>query len=447
MDSSDPDPVHAVYRTRRLFVLPTLLAALVACENSIPSSTDVDDPVPPSARNILLIIADDLGKDALASYGEGSIKPNTPNLDALAASGLVFTDLWVTPSCAPTRATIITGKYGFRTGVQRSAQVLSDDEDILQAYIARETGNAYATAVLGKWHLARGTTFDPETLGIDYYAGVLNADPGDYYAWDLRQDGGSTFQSGYNTEVITDLAIDWIAEQERSWFLWLAYNAPHAPFHVPPAEMHGQGALPAFTNGVDPTPYYLAAIEAMDHQIGRLLDSLTPAERAETTILFVGDNGSPGRVAQAPYDGGRAKGTLYQGGINTPLIVAGRGVSRVGRDDTVINGTDLFATIAALAGVGVDEIHDSRSFMPLLSAPGDHRDFALSEIQDADEGGLFRTVRDARYKLHLGPAGETELYDLASDPYEADDLLQGAVSSEAADARAAMEAWLTSIGG
>ena len=108
--------------------------------------------------------------------------------------------------------------------------------------------------------------------------------------------------------MLTDLAIDWVRSQEGSWFLWLAYNAPHTPFHVPPAEMHSQGDLPDYAMGMNASPYYMAAIEAMDYQIGRLLDSITTQERDNTTIIFIGDNGTPRRVAQSPYPSDRVKG-------------------------------------------------------------------------------------------------------------------------------------------
>jgi len=130
----------------------------------------------------------------------------------------------------------------------------------LQRYIAEETDGGYATALIGKWHLSNSPTFNPESLGIDYYAGVLGAAPESYYDWQLTEGGASTTSAGYNSEVLTDRAIDWVQSQERPWFLWLAYNAPHSPFHVPPSEMHSQGALPEFRRGMDATPYYMAGL-------------------------------------------------------------------------------------------------------------------------------------------------------------------------------------------
>jgi arylsulfatase A-like enzyme len=423
----------------------TLLSGL-GChrESGALGPTDVDPPTG-SRRNVLLIIADDMGKDATSGFSEGSIKPQTPQLDQLAASGLTFTNLWVNPTCSPTRATMITGRYGFRTGVTRSGRSLPTSETTLQSYIGLETGNAYATAVVGKWHLSQSSTFDPEILGIDYYAGVLGAGPESYYEWSLTEDGVSTTETGYNTEVLTDLAIDWVRDQAGAWFLWLAYNAPHTPFHVPPEDMHTQGALPHFRPGMDATPYYMAAIEAMDSEIGRLLDSLTLEERANTTVIFVGDNGTPNQVVQAPFTPGTAKGSVYEGGINTPMFVTGSGVVRTGTDDNLINGTDLFATIAALAGSSVTEVNDSRSFLPLLGSVGTHREFLFSEIDD--DAGVRWALRDQRYKLIVNEHGDEQMFDLLADPYEGSDLIDIGLDASQSQAKAELLAWMETTRG
>jgi len=421
---------------------------LAVCACTSPESTLV--PTEPTSsvdsdRNILLIIADDLGKDAMPGFSEGAIKPATPTLNGLATSGLTFTNLWVTPTCAPTRASIITGRHGFRTGVTRSGAALASTETTLQAYIASTSDRPYKTAVVGKWHLARSASFNPESMGIDYYAGVLSSDVDDYYAWPLTPDGVTTTETGYSTEVLTDLAIDWLQAQDDSWFLWLAYNAPHTPFHVPPTDTHVQGTLPPYQPGMDGLPYYMAAIEAMDFHIGRLLDSLSPAERAETTVIFIGDNGSPRQTVQAPYTSGTAKGSVYQGGINTPMLVSGGQLQRQGTDDSVISSTDLFATIAELAGVSVSQIHDSRSFSPLLSAAAPHRDYAYSGIEEAG-AGMWTTARGDQYKLIVRPSGEEQLFDLLADPYEGTDLIQLGLNPTQAAARADLVSWLGSLG-
>jgi arylsulfatase A-like enzyme len=292
-------------------------------------STDADINGTPT--NILFIIADDMGKDATNGYTEGTIKPKTPNLDSIRLQGLRFDNFWSYPTCTPTRSSAITGKYGYRTGIKGVGISLPMSETILQKHISQETDGKYATAIVGKWHLSgNGAGVNPEDFGLDYYAGLISGAVVDYYQWTLNKRGTTETQTSYITEKLTDLAIDWVEEQTKPWFLWLAYNTPHTPFHAPPSNMHSQGNLTSYVDSLDPMPYYMAAIEAMDFQIGRFLQSLSQEERNNTLILFIGDNGSPNQVAQNPYTRRSSKNSLKQGGINVPLFASGKGVSRTG---------------------------------------------------------------------------------------------------------------------
>lgn len=395
--------------------------------------------------NVLLIIADDLGLDALNGYAEGSIKPNTPILDGLASNGLIFNNFWTNSVCSPTRSTILTGKYGYSTGVRSQGDEISSNETSLQSYINQT--NDYATAIVGKWHLSGNrASLNPEDMGIDYYAGLYSGAVTDYYNWNFTEDGISTQETSYATTKFTDLAIDWVATQTKPWFLWLAYNAPHTPFHAPPAEMHSQGSLPTDQASINanPMPYYMASIEAMDFQIGRLLSSLDQAERDNTVIIFIGDNGTPNQVSQDPYGRRKAKGTMYQGGVNTPMIVSGLGVSRIGIDDNLINATDLFATIASLTGVSVTEINDSKDFSSLLTTPvSDFREFTYTEYNDGIEDEW--AIRNVNYKLIINTDGSQELYSLANDPFENDNLLSNTLSNAAQTGKEQLEAKLLEI--
>ena len=266
-------------------------------------------------------------------------------------------------------------------------------------------------------------------MGIDYYTGFLKGELSDYYNWSLFEDGNFKTQNAYATTVLTDLAINWVSEQNKPWFLWLAYNAPHTPFHTPPGKMHSQGNLPDYGNGVDPLPYYLAAIEAMDFQIGRLLESLSSEEKAKTILLFMGDNGTPAKTAQVPYSRFTSKGSLYQGGINTPLFVSGNGVLQTGTDDRLITSSDLFATIAGIAGIDIKEIHDSKSFKSSFKQALPTRDFQYSELNDDTRD--FWAISNGDYKLIVNQNGSNELYHLAQDPYESFNLLTRELSTEA----------------
>lgn len=423
-----------------------LLTFVISFFIVLSSCSDDDETVAPSVDppNVLLIIADDLGKDALNGFTEGSIKPNTPNIDAIRNTGLSFNNLWVYPTCTPTRAAMITGKYGYRTGIKWAGDELPPSELTLQKYISEETNNRYASAIVGKWHLSGdNSTTNPESFGIDYYAGLIRGATNDYYQWQLTEDGATSLQTAYITETFTDLSINWINEQSTPWFLWLAYNAPHTPFHVPPANMHNQGNLPTYASGMDATPYYMAAIEAMDDQIGRLLENIPSQERENTIIIFLGDNGTPNDVAQFPYSANTAKGTLYQGGINVPMFISGKGVSRTGTDDNLITSTDLFATIAEITGVSTSQIYDSKSFKSLLSQSSKIRNYQYAEMNNGNIDAW--AIRNDQYKLIVKANGNEEMYNLITDPYEQNNLLNGTLTSIEANAKLDLETELLEV--
>jgi arylsulfatase A-like enzyme len=432
-----------IIHTYRAFLLLMALSLIACSSDSGGYSDNSVDPIiaPESYPNILLIIADDMGRDATFGFSEGSLKPITPHINSIKNSGITFQNFWSYPTCSPTRASIITGKYGYRTGVKWAGDVLPSTERSLQKYIKEETGSRYNSAVIGKWHLSgNNSSLDRSAFGIDYYAGLMGGGLQNYFQWNLTNDLGTNLQSGYSSKIFTDLAMDWVGAQDQPWFLWLAYNAPHTPFHKPPSIMHNQGELTNYSEGMDPMPYYLAAIEAMDFQIGRLINGLTQEERDNTIILFMGDNGTPNEVGQSPYPDNAVKGSLYQGGINVPLFVSGKGVQRTGNDYNLLTSTDLFSTIAQLAGVDSDEIHDSKSFMNLLTADDGQRAFQYSEMESPNASKW--AISNGDYKLIVRANGAQELYDLVSDPYESENLIGAALSLEAIDAKTALEAEL-----
>jgi arylsulfatase A-like enzyme len=431
---------HSI-KAARICLLVTLFT-IISCNKSEDSNEIVDLIQSP---NILFIIADDLGKDAINGFTEGNIKPLTPNIDAIRNNGISFSNFWANPTCTPTRASIITGKYGYRTGIKAVGDELSILETTLQKYISTQTNNKYATAIVGKWHLSgNNSAINPETFGIDYYAGLIRGAVNDYYKWQLNEDSTTTQVTDYITETFTDLSIDWINQQSKPWFMWLAYNAPHTPFHIPPSNMHSQGNLPAYNNGVDPIPYYMAAIEAMDFQIGRLLDAIPEVESNNTIIIFIGDNGTPNQVAQSPYSRTTVKNTLYQGGVNVPMFISGNSVSRSGTDNNLINSTDLFATIADIAGISVNEIHDSKSFKPLLTA--NNNIIRYYQYSEMDNGTTDRwTISNGEYKLIVSALGVEEMYYLVGDPYENNNLLNGTLSTIQVNVKSELEAELINI--
>ena len=380
-----------------------------------------------SRPNVLLIISDDQGLDASAQYSRSDDLPNTPNLDQLANAGLTFDNAWATPSCTTTRATMLTGQFGVNSGIDRTPGRIEPGTLILQQLIRDNTD--YATAVFGKWHVGGPDTEDnhPNLLGVGDYAGNVQGNIDDYFDWKLTVNGVSEQTTDYHTSRITDLASDWIAQQSDPWFAWVAYSAPHSPFHLPPDDLQSTG-LPGGEAEIanDRRAYYLAAIEAMDTEIGELLSRMPAEERANTLVIYIGDNGTPRAVVDnSVFINSHAKNSLYQGGVAVPLFASGAGVSRQGeREAALVTSTDLYSTIAEITGAGATAPADSVSFAATLaSQDSGARNFAYSEIQGVDGSGY--TVRDATYKLIVFSDGTEELYNVASDPDEGTNLLPG----------------------
>jgi arylsulfatase A-like enzyme len=161
----------------------------------------------------------------------------------------------------------------------------------------------------------------------------------------------------------------------------------------------------------------------MDTEIGRVLSSLSESELDNTIIIFIGDNGTPNQVAQE-YNSSRVKGSVYKGGINVPMVIAGKGVSRLNQsEDALINAPDLFATIANIAGIDVTEINDSKSFKPLLTNDVmDSRDYIYSGV-DKNSGEDY-TIRNLTHKYILFENGGEALYNLNDNPFENPNLLK-----------------------
>ena len=386
--------------------------------------------------NVLLIIADDMGMDAspydTGFNGERSIKPIMPNIQKLYEEGVRFENAWVYPTCSPTRAAIITGKPATQTGVFTPGDHIASSENILQAFINENTEDAYDTGVFGKWHLSTNSALI-EPMGIGTFKGSINGGVSDYYNWNLNEDGLTTaIVDYYTTTAYTDYAMDWIQEREKPWFCWVAYNAAHTAsdvFHTPKDETSYT------TVGTKNVRMYMQMLEAMDYEIGKLLSSLDAATRANTIVFFIGDNGTPGKVAQEPFKGGKSKGSLHSGGVNTPFVVSGYGVDRKGISETaLIEGTDLYATIADICGVDNHDSEYSKSFKDLLSADvGSNRSINFA----ASANGY--TLRNANYKLTVENNIEY-LFNMATDFDETTNLLNNTLDVSAQSAYEALKA-------
>mgnify|MGYP001047199719 CR=1 FL=1 len=346
-----------------------------------------DNPVAETDQpNILIILSDDQGVDSSAEYDYSLDPPITPVLSALAEDGVIFQNTWATPACSSTRAGLLTGKHGINNGVPTVPGNLDEEDEIIYEYLANnEATENYASAYIGKWHLNDteiGGESNPVANGIPYFAGPL-ANIGDYNSWNLTIDGddlaiNESVSTEYNTSELTRLAEDWIDDQDSPWFLTLAYNAPHGPVHLPDSSLHTR----TLTDCSDTRECYLAMIEALDHEVGNLLDSLSEDERNNTLIIYIGDNGTPnGQRDPLVFTGGQVKNTLFEGGLRVPMFASGAGVTRTAVEDRLVTVTDLYATVAEIAGAEFDgAIYDSVSFAGYLeSVSGDNRLHAYSD--------------------------------------------------------------------
>jgi arylsulfatase A-like enzyme len=407
-------------------------------------------PVPGVRPNVLLLIADDLGVDNVGAYAEHPEPARTPVIDQLAAQGLLFRNAWSNQTCSPSRSTLLTGRYTFRTGVGRALTYattdfeLGLDEDTLPQALL---GGGYRTAAVGKWHLAAQGISGPQhplLLGFEHHRGPMDNLPGpnggsDYWDYAKAVDGVITQSTTYATTDQVDDALALIASfGSAPWFLWLAFSAPHSPYHAPPAALHTYD-LPTEVTGNVPV-HMKAMAEAMDTEIGRLLASIPPGVLADTIVIFLADNGTTGVSTTPPFDPDHAKASLYEGGVNVPLIVAGPGVVAGEECAALVNLTDVVATVAELAGVASPSAEDAVSLVPYFSDPDRSpvRTWVYSQrfapvgflsVYTADR----RTARNVRFKLLVNfdasaQPTASELFDLSADPFETTDLLQGALT-------------------
>ncbi|WP_152286040.1 sulfatase-like hydrolase/transferase [Flavicella marina] len=432
-----------------LFLTTVSCSSSIIEEDEVPADEELieesieEDEAPQDLEhpNILLIIADDVSLDATPNYLEdlNAIKPEMPNLEKLMNNGLVFDNAWAYARCSPTRASIITGKHGVQNGIKAPGGnvSLSSSHKSLQSYINENTSNAYSTAVFGKWHLGHDVDHPTNDTKVGTFSGNLSSGVPDYWSYDLIENETLTTLSSttdaermenYSTTKYTQLAMDWRDEQTKPWFIWLAYNAAHTPFHMPDDYLISNASQGRPSTNLY---MYLAMLEAMDYEMGRFIDSMSEAEKENTIIIYVGDNGTPVRVSQYTDNDKHCKGSIYQGGINVPFVVSGLG-TRVGREsEALVHTVDLYATIAELAGVDVSEIYQSKSVKSLLNDAGAaSKEYIYTEVPGEGNDNGHYAVRNATYKLiYEIDTDVKELYDLSADPYEVTNLLIGNLST------------------
>lgn len=388
--------------------------------------------------NLLFVVLDDLGPEYVGCYQQHSSPAATPTLDALASSGLRFTEAYADPVCTPTRVCLMTGRHAFRANTVVTCVPgdpgLADSETILPEVLVPA---GYACGLVGKWHLGdRHGANTPNAQGWPFFSGSLYGSLQNHQSWTRTRNGVAVPMTTWSTTAEVDEALSWISQQTQPWMLMLNLHAPHSPYQAPPAPLHGQN-LAGLSASTQPVPFYKAMIEAADTELARLLAGLGAA-RAHTNVVVYSDNGAPSAVAVVPPE--RAKGSLYEGGSRVPLLVQGPAVTRPGRVVTArVHAVDLYATALELCGIPASTAPiplDGRSLLPLL------RDQAMPPAAIYTETigtgfGSGQAVVEGDYKLirftdDVVMLPHEELYDLRLDPAETNDLSRQPSPADAA---------------
>lgn len=407
-----------VSKTLALAVAVTLLVCLV------PLARASDELA--GKPNVILIITDDQGYGDLSAHGNPWIK--TPNLDQLASQSVRLDDFHVSPYCIPTRAALLTGRYADRTGIHNVLEPHSyvRPSEVLLSNMFQDAG--YKTGMFGKWHLGDNYPYGPEHRGFDevlrHYGGAVGglADYWDNsYSDDTYYRNGKAIKvKGYSTDVFFSAAarfIDKSVEQNQPFFIYLATNAPHGPYIVPPSysEPYAKSQTQDIAN-------FYGMIANIDENIGTLRGHLRSRGLEENTILiFTGDNGTG--IGHTVYTAGMrgSKGSPYDGGHRVPFFMywPEGGLAEERRIKMLTSHMDIAPTLVDLSGIPrPDRVRfDGVSLRPLL-AKGDYDSWPdriiMTDAQSSRPPKKWRqtAVLTERWRL----VGGTELYDIDVDP-------------------------------
>jgi len=436
-----------------------LFIAVIACTTNCNAQRPERPTLAGSRPNIILIITDDQGYGEMACHGNPTIK--TPNLDRLHAESVRFTAFHVSPTCAPTRASIMTGQHEFKNGVTHTVmqreRLALDATTIAQLLV--DAG--YQTGIFGKWHLGDESAYRPVKRGFtesfihgaggigQSYAGSCGDFPNNsYFDPYVLHNERVEKTTGYCTDVFFNQAMQWItANTEQPFYVQIATNTPHDPLICPPEFQKPYEEL-----GLDKdAAAYYGMIANIDHNLGLLLNKLDELRIAEKTlVIFMTDNG---HTLDMLYNAGMRgrKGTAHEGGTRVPAFFRWPGTLKAGTDVRGLTGAiDLFSTFAELSGAKVPESIklDGRSLIPLLqdqNAPWPDR-YLFTHLGRWEKGqagsSKYRecAVRSQRFRL----VNNEELYDILNDPGEKQNVI-ARHPKIAAEMRRAYDQWWESV--
>lgn len=369
--------------------------------------------------NVVLIMTDDQGWWDLGINGNPDIE--TPVLDRLARSGVYFTRFYASPVCAPTRASLMTGRYFQRTGAIDTfmGRDTLDEREITLGQVFQRAG--YRTGMFGKWHLGRYMRYHPNNRGFDDFFGFWQ-----YGFINRYDDSDELFRgrepvttAGYITDVLTDMAIQFVrANRDRPFFLYVPYNAPHFPYLVPDENIRKylDKGLPLREARI------YGMIDRIDSNVGRLLEVIDETDLADNTVvIFLSDNGGVSSHYKAGLRGQKA--TVWEGGIRSPLMVRWPGRFPAGaRVDVMAQHIDLFPTLCELIGAEVptDRTIDGRGILQLMregTGAGPHEYLYHQWCRVRPDPDKSWAIHGPRYKLVNG-----QLFDMHADPGEKNNL-------------------------
>jgi arylsulfatase A len=444
-------------------LLPVLAAALFL---PLLPGAGAAEPRP----NFIIILADDMGYADLSVYGNDRYK--TPHLDALARSGLRFTDFHSNGTvCSPTRAALLTGRYQQRTGVdevvfadpqqgKRDTHGLKPSE---VTFAKRLRSAGYRTALMGKWHLGYAPQFNPVHHGFDEFRGFVSGNV-DFHSH-IDQAGFADWwhnlqlrdEPGYTTHLITRHAVRFIEEQQdRPFCLYVAHEAPHSPYQGPkdPPVRGPHAATPLA--GAEIQRAYREMVQEMDRGVGEIVATLQRLGlTGRTLVFFFSDNGGTRESNNGALRG--TKGTVWEGGHRVPAIAAWPGRIKPGTTtDQLALGMDLMPTLLELAGTTTPAGHqlDGVSLAGLLL-----QGKALPERTVFWGYNRRYAVRQGPWKLVVNPSAagaakkkasaaadpELGLYDLSRDVAEATNLAT-AQPERVRALQAALTRWQQDVG-
>ncbi len=376
-----------------------------------------------SARpNVILIMTDDQGWGDLCHRGNDSIY--TPYLDQLAQNGVRFNNFYVSPVCAPTRASLLTGNYHLRTGtswVTHRKEVMRADE-ITIAEIFGEAG--YKTGIFGKWHNGKQFPNDPIGQGFNEFLGFTEGHLNTYFDPDLIHNKNEIKTKGFISDILTDAAIAFIKKchiQKNPFLCYIPYNAPHSPFQVPDNYFDKYKSLGL----TDKNAAIYGMIENIDKNIGKILSTLEDEKiKQNTIVLFLSDNGPNGHRYNGNLRG--IKGSVYDGGIKSPLIMSWEGkIPKNKLVNELAAHIDILPTLIDLCQIDIQKKKkmDGRSLKNILLHNDPIKKRELFFIHTEGSKRMYPSaVNNGQFKLVYNRKKEKELYDLNGDPEESNNI-------------------------